>query len=144
MQSETSSVKLTISDIIDRCNGEAPTVSTSRTLVALESWHTSLVSPDPKVTGNVEPTSPRSVDACLRLGIEPDELKFITKQHFLKNLEDPDLAELAFKHHETIRQVLSPSTVWAQQLEPAASWRSDCRNSTYRRGYRRCKRRESA
>lgn len=53
----------------------------------------------------MEPTSPRSVDACLRLGLEPYELKFIGQQHFQKNLRDSDLAALAFKHHETMRQV---------------------------------------
>lgn len=64
---------------------------------------------DPHATGSVEPTSPRSVETCLHLGIEPCELKFISKQHFLKNLGDNDLAELAFKHHETVRQVCDPA-----------------------------------
>ncbi len=52
------------------------------------------------------------MEACLQLGIEPCELKYISKQHFLKNLGDNDLAELAFKHHETVRQVssLKPSS----------------------------------
>lgn len=63
---------------------------------------------DANNTASLEPTSPRSVDACLHLGIEPSELKFIAQSHFLKNLGDKDLAELAFKHHETIRQVVTP------------------------------------
>ena len=60
---------------------------------------------DANASSSVEPTSPRSVDACLQLGIEPCELKFIPQHHFLKNLGDADLADLAFKHHESTRQV---------------------------------------
>ena len=50
---------------------------------------------DANNTASLEPTSPRSVDACLHLGIEPSELKYIAQSHFLKNLGDKDLAGLA-------------------------------------------------
>ncbi|DBB05569.1 TPA: hypothetical protein ACH3X1_012513 [Trebouxia sp. C0004] len=72
-------VKITISDIVDRAN-------------------------DPKAT-SLEPTSPRSVEACLRLGIEPSELRYISQDAFL-HLEhgDKELADIAYKHCETVRQ----------------------------------------
>lgn len=77
---------------------------------------------DPNNNSSLEPTSPRSVDACLHLGVEACELKFISKHHFLKNLGDSDLAELAFQHHEDTRQVKSQSlaaknaiTCWSAQ-----------------------------
>lgn len=53
----------------------------------------------------VEPTSPCSVNACLQLGIEPQELIYIPEEHFLNNLGDKELAAVAFKHHESARQV---------------------------------------
>ncbi|KAL3161160.1 hypothetical protein ABBQ38_009531 [Trebouxia sp. C0009 RCD-2024] len=72
-------VKITISDIVDRAN-------------------------DPKA-GSLEPTSPRSVEACLRLGIEPSELRYISSDAFL-HLEhgDKELADIAYNHCETVRQ----------------------------------------
>lgn len=120
-QCDQSQAKLTIADIIDRCNGNTskPFKDMVREVqraaggcqkeeIAPSSFSKfRLFCADPTAAGSVEPTSPRSVDACLRLGIEPYELKFIPKEQFHKNLEDTDLAELAFKHHEGIRQVTS-------------------------------------
>ena len=73
---------------------------------------------DPNAVSSLEPTSPRSVDACLRLGIEPCELKFIALDHFVKNLGDKDLADLAFKHHETVRQVATLLTTGEKRAQP--------------------------
>lgn len=69
-------VKITISDIVDRANGKCSTAVCE--LVTEDIWQTlSKLSnitrartADPKA-GSLEPTSPRSVEACLRLGIEP-------------------------------------------------------------------------
>ncbi|KAK9817058.1 hypothetical protein WJX72_008938 [[Myrmecia] bisecta] len=72
-------VKITIADIIDRAN-------------------------DPKASGSLEPTSPRSVEACLRLGLEPAELRYRSLESFQKENQLEELAQLAFKHCETIRQ----------------------------------------
>lgn len=70
--------KVTISDVIERAN-------------------------DPR-SGSLEPTSPRSVEACLRLGVEPSELRHVPMEWFL-HVEhgDHELADIAYKHCETIR-----------------------------------------
>ena len=60
---------------------------------------------DPSGKGSLEPTSPRSVEACLRLGIEPSELHFMPMDVFLARFRDRELAEIACSHHETVRQV---------------------------------------
>ncbi len=57
----------------------------------------------------LEPTSPRSVEACLRLGIEPDELHFMPLQVFVDQFGAKDLAQIAYDHHETVRQVITTS-----------------------------------
>ena len=80
-------------------------------IIALAKFTSQHLLVDASASSSVEPTSPRSVDACLQLGIEPCELKFIPQHHFLKNLGDADLAELAFKHHENTRQVCSASRI---------------------------------
>ena len=60
---------------------------------------------DPR-SGSLEPTSPRSVEACLRLGVEPSELRHVPMEWFL-HVEhgDHELADIAYKHCETIRTV---------------------------------------
>ena len=60
---------------------------------------------DPRGSGSLEPTSPRSVEACLRLGIEPAELRFIPLEKFMLEEHDAELAQLAFQHVDKIRQV---------------------------------------
>ena len=60
---------------------------------------------DPTGKGSLEPTSPRSVEACLRLGIEPSELHFIPMEVFVARFREKDLAEIAYNHHETVRKV---------------------------------------
>ena len=60
---------------------------------------------DPSGKGSLEPTSPRSVEACLRLGIEPSELHFMPLDIFLARFRERDLADIAYNHHETVRQV---------------------------------------
>ena len=65
---------------------------------------------DPSGEGSLEPTSPRSVEACLRLGIEPCELHFMPMAVFIARFREADLAEIAYTHHETVRQVCIPVT----------------------------------
>ena len=53
------------------------------------------------------PTSPRSVEACLRLGIDPDTLAPRPLEYYLLRERNPDLAQLAFEHEERQRQASS-------------------------------------
>lgn len=53
----------------------------------------------------LELTSPRSVEACLHLGIEPSDLIFRNLDYYQKQEHDPELAALAFEFHESTRQV---------------------------------------
>ena len=53
----------------------------------------------------MEPSSPRSVGAFLRLGIEPASLRAVPVAAFQAAGEAPDLAQLVFDHLEGIRQV---------------------------------------
>lgn len=71
--------------------------------------HAALHGADPSGKGSLEPTSPRSVEACLRLGIEPSELHLMPMDIFLTRFRERDLAEVAFSHHETVRQVQNSS-----------------------------------
>ncbi|GMH33873.1 hypothetical protein BSKO_01707 [Bryopsis sp. KO-2023] len=72
--------KATISDLIDRVN-------------------------DPKATSrSIVPTSPRSVEACFRLGIDPVELLYKPANVFQTPGEAPELAQFRFDHHEALRQ----------------------------------------
>jgi hypothetical protein len=65
---------------------------------------------DPKYAGNLFPTSPRSVEACLRLGIDPNTLAQRPYEHYLKRERDADLAQLAFEYEERLRQVQQGGT----------------------------------
>ena len=49
------------------------------------------------------PTSPRSVEACLRLGIDPATLAPHTLEHYLRRERSPELAKLAYDHDEGLR-----------------------------------------
>jgi hypothetical protein len=54
----------------------------------------------------LELTSPRSVEACLHLGIEPADLIFRNLDYFIKQENNEvDLAALAYDFHEGTRQV---------------------------------------
>jgi hypothetical protein len=54
----------------------------------------------------LELTSPRSVEACLQLGIDPPDLRYRPLEYFLKQEHGiEDLAELAYQFHEGVRQV---------------------------------------
>ena len=48
------------------------------------------------------------MEACLRLGIEPCELHFMPMAVFINRFREADLAEIAYAHHETVRQVCIP------------------------------------
>lgn len=50
------------------------------------------------------PTSPKSIEACFRLGIDPLELAFKPVAALRKGGESDELAELRFQHHEQLRQ----------------------------------------
>ena len=41
----------------------------------------------------------------MRLGIEPSELHFMPMDVFIARFREKDLAEIAYNHHETVRQV---------------------------------------
>ena len=58
----------------------------------------------------MEPSSPRSVGAFLRLGIEPASLRAVPMAVVQAGGEAPDLAKLVFEHLEHIRQVEPPLT----------------------------------
>lgn len=49
------------------------------------------------------PTSPRSVAACLRLGIDPSALRYIPYERFFNKYRRHDLAKVAFEHYESSR-----------------------------------------
>ncbi|CAL8467586.1 g7124 [Coccomyxa elongata] len=53
---------------------------------------------------SLEPTSPRSVEACLRLGIEPSELHYMPLEVFAHQFGDKEFAQIAYSHHERVRQ----------------------------------------
>lgn len=75
-------VKITISDIVDRANGQflatclyfmpslLEVLCSCTCPVRFCPGGVCVLAADPKA-GSLEPTSPRSVEACLRLGIEP-------------------------------------------------------------------------
>jgi hypothetical protein len=50
------------------------------------------------------PTSPKSIEACLRLGIDPLELAFRPASAFKKAGESDELVQLRFQHCEQLRQ----------------------------------------
>ncbi len=53
-----------------------------------------------------EPTTPRSVEACLRLGIDPAELRHVPFEDFLRQERGAaDLANLLYTTAEKLRQV---------------------------------------
>lgn len=49
------------------------------------------------------PTSPKSVAACLRLGIDPSTLRYIPYERFFNKYRRHDLAKVAFEHYESSR-----------------------------------------
>jgi hypothetical protein len=51
------------------------------------------------------PTSPKSIEACFRLGIDPLELAFKPATAFKKPGESDELVNMRFQHHEQLRQV---------------------------------------
>ena len=53
----------------------------------------------------LEPSSPRSVEACLHLGIDPADLRRIPLEVYLSRERVPDLAQLLYTAAEKLRQV---------------------------------------
>ena len=53
---------------------------------------------------SLEPTSPRSVEAFMRLGIEPESLRHVPLSAFRRTGEAADLAQMMFDHTERVRQ----------------------------------------
>ena len=62
------------------------------------------VAADSRGLGSLEPTSPRSVEACLRLGIEPASLRYRPPNAFQLSGQASDLADLAYRFNEAVRQ----------------------------------------
>lgn len=78
--------KITVGDLLERANAYAHDA-------------------DPNASeAQLIPTSPRSVDACCRLGIDPIELQYKPLQAFRKHGEDIELAQIRYEHHEALRQ----------------------------------------
>ena len=59
---------------------------------------------DPYYTGSLLPTSPRSIEACLRLGIDPATLSFVPYDNYIRRHRNHDLAKVEFEHHEGFRR----------------------------------------
>lgn len=70
------------------------------------------VAADLRGLGSLEPTSPRSVEACLRLGIEPGSLRYRPRDAFQLAGQASDLAELAYNFNEAVRQARQPGSTW--------------------------------
>ncbi len=51
------------------------------------------------------PTSPKSIEACFRLGLDPTELVFKPVNAFKLHEETEDLSQIRYEHHEKLRQV---------------------------------------
>jgi len=51
------------------------------------------------------PTSPRSVEACFRLGLDPLDLAYRPLAAFKRPGEPPELTQKRHAHHEQLRQV---------------------------------------
>ncbi|KAG1662076.1 hypothetical protein FOA52_011551 [Chlamydomonas sp. UWO 241] len=75
--------KTTIQDLLERFND--PTASTS----------------DPS---SLIPSSPRSVEACFRCGIDPLELAYQPATYFKRPLEDEDISQMRYEKNEAVRQ----------------------------------------
>lgn len=60
---------------------------------------------DAQATGsNIRPSTPRSAEAILRSGIDPEDLVHKTPQFFLLKTGDAELGSLAYQFHEECRQ----------------------------------------
>ncbi|RMZ54741.1 hypothetical protein APUTEX25_003119 [Auxenochlorella protothecoides] len=70
---------------------------------------------DSSFRGRLVPTSPRSIDACLRLGIDPASLRHIPLEAYAKWERDPELARLAYDSEESLRQ--ARMTVYGSEAE---------------------------
>lgn len=62
------------------------------------------------------PTSPRSVEACFRMGVDPVELQYHPPDYFKRPGEDEDIARLRYEKNETVRQV-GPATCRQKRSE---------------------------
>ena len=51
------------------------------------------------------PSSPRSVESCFRLGIDPIELQFHPVEWYKRAGEDDDIAQIRYERNENVRQV---------------------------------------
>ncbi len=51
------------------------------------------------------PTSPRSVESCFRLGIDPLDLQFHPVPWYRRQGEDEDIAKIRYEKCEAVRQV---------------------------------------
>lgn len=60
---------------------------------------------DPHAKGpNIRPSTPRSAEAVLRSGVDPEDLVQKTPQFFLAKTGDPELGQLAYQFYEEGRQ----------------------------------------
>ena len=94
---EGSKPKRTIADVVERLNGLTPHVTSGTYTVALVG----------KTCDECIPSSPRSVEACLRLGIDPLDLVQRPLSAFRDRREDEDIAGYRHQQYEEVRQVNS-------------------------------------
>ncbi|KAF8064553.1 AVT1D [Scenedesmus sp. PABB004] len=114
--------KITIQDVAERANGERPAAAAAQAgrparsvprappPLAHARRHPAAPAAGADADGAVPaaaaliPTSPRSIEACFRLGVDPLELAFRPASAFRRAGESEELAALRFQHHEQLRQ----------------------------------------
>jgi len=81
------------------------------------------------------PSSPRSVEACFRLGIDPLELQFHPIEYYRRPLEDLDIAQIRYERNEQVRQERVRSLIDTRKMLIDDNWApGDIRGVTKKRG----------
>mmetsp|Transcript_36136 Transcript_36136/g.80419 ORF Transcript_36136/g.80419 Transcript_36136/m.80419 type:complete len:530 (-) Transcript_36136:827-2416(-) len=68
------------------------------------------------------PSSPRSVEACFRLGIDPIELQFHPIQWYTRPGEDEDIARIRYEKNEHVRQERLRSLIDTRKMLIDENW----------------------
>lgn len=68
------------------------------------------------------PSSPRSVEACFRLGIDPVELQYHPVEHYKRHGEDEEVAEIRYEKNENVRQERIRSLIDARKTLIEENW----------------------
>ena len=78
----------------------------------------------PRAAAALIPTSPRSVEACFRLGLDPLDLVHRPASAFKRPGEPPELAAKRHAHHEQLRQARARAPPRPTALGPPATPRA--------------------